>query len=94
MIALDPGPRFSLGRVVITRAALARLAHHDVQEALRRHVRGDWGDLNEHDTQVNERSLDQGLRVCSRYVATNGTAFWVITEHDRSQTTVLLPEDY
>ena len=85
---------FPLGRCVITAGASDVLDASDVQSALDRHARGDWGELDEHDRQENERGLAQGLRLFSRYSAASGKVFYVITEHDRSVTTVLLPEDY
>jgi hypothetical protein len=86
--------KFTLGHVVATPNALANLTPQDVQRALRRHAVGDWGDLCEEDRRENELSLLQGFRLLSAYHAANGIKFWVITEADRSVTTVLLPEDY
>jgi hypothetical protein len=86
--------KFPLGQTVITRNAWDELPMSDVIDALARHVTGDWGDVTEHDRQENELSLAEGYRLFSVYHATNGTKFWVITEWDRSVTTVLLPEDY
>lgn len=86
--------KFPLGQVVITRNAADTLQQNDVQEAIRRHASGDWGDVDEHDRQENELSLEQGFRLLSVYHAGNGVKFWIITEADRSATTVLLPEDY
>ena len=88
--------RFSLGRVVITRNALHGLPAADVHAALARHVAGDWGDVDEHDRKENEFSLTKRLRLFSVYHTseTPPRKFWIITEADRSATTVLLPEDY
>lgn len=94
MVAFDYGPKVSLGRVVITRAAVAALPDGDVLSAIRRHEHGDWGDLDAHDTRENELALEHGNRLLSVYHSSNGTKFYIITEHDRSLTTVLLPEDY
>ena len=94
MIAFDIGPRFSLGQVVITSNAASKVPPEDVERALRRHARGDWGDLDAHDLQENERSLKEGCRLLSAYRASNGVKFWIITEADRASTTLLLPEDY
>jgi hypothetical protein len=94
VIALDLGPKFSLGQVVITSNAMAQLPPDDVTAAMRRHVRGDWGELDTHDREENLRSLQDGCRILSAYRASNGIKFWIITEADRSVTTVLLPEDY
>ena len=87
-------PKFELGRVVITSNARSRLSPIEVLNALQRHVQGNWGDIGAENWQENELSLREGFRLLSAYHATDGTRFWVITEHDRSITTVLLPEDY
>jgi hypothetical protein len=87
-------PKFSLGRTVITVAAQATLHPEDVPIALHRHITGDWGELDTPDKQANDDALLQNLRLLSRYRDRQGHAFYVITEHDRSVTTVLLPEDY
>jgi hypothetical protein len=84
---------FPPGHVVITSNALGRLDPDAVQQALKRHLAGDWGELDEHDRQENELSLKRGFRLLSAY-DDRGVKFWVITEADRSATTVLLPEDY
>jgi hypothetical protein len=88
------GPKFPLGQVVITRTAHAALADADVSGALARHHAGDWGELDAHDLAENELSLEQGFRLLSAYMSSSGTKFWIITEADRSATTVLLPSDY
>lgn len=88
------GMKFPLGRLVITPTALQALDTEDVTAAIRRHATGDWGELDEHDRRENELSLVQGFRLLSAYTTRGGTRFWVITEADRSVTTVLLPEDY
>ncbi len=89
-----PIPKFALGKCFITPAALEALTHEDVLRAIRRHESGDWGDLDEIGRLKNERSIKDGSRLRSVYHAANGTEFHVITEADRSITTVLLPEDY
>ena len=86
--------KFPLGQLVSTSNALSKLAHEDVLTALSRHVQGDWGKICEEDRQENELSLKKGFRLLSVYYGANGTKFWIITEADRSVTTVLLPEDY
>jgi len=65
-----------------------------VVKALCRHATGNWGVLCEEDVRENELSLEKGFRLFSAYHAEDGTKFYVITEADRSVTTVLLPEDY
>jgi hypothetical protein len=84
----------ALGQTVITNNAAERLEAHDVYAALRRHAQGDWGELDPEDVAENERSLKGGFRLLSAYTDRNGVKFWIITEADRSATTVLLPEDY
>lgn len=86
--------KFPLGRCCLSRNALERLPNKDVLRAIERHHSGDWGDVDEADREENEFSLAEGLRLFSVYHATNGMKFWIITEADRSVTTVLLPEDY
>jgi hypothetical protein len=86
--------RFLLGDIVITRGALEKLSQDDVLRGLIRHMSGDWGQLDEHDRQQNEAALAEGCRLLSRYTAAGDVVFWIITEHDRSVTTILLPEEY
>jgi len=86
--------KFPLGRTVITRNALEQLTNEDVRAALARHGTGDWGQVCDDDRQENELSLREGYRLLSAYVSAAGEKFWVITEADRSATTVLMPEDY
>jgi hypothetical protein len=89
-----PIAKFRLGRIVSTPNALAHLSPDDILHAIQRHQAGDWGEVDEHDRMENELSLQKGFRILSVYRAGNGTKFWLITEADRSVTTVLLPEDY
>ncbi len=88
--------RFRLGRIVATPGALAALANtgDSPSSFLRRHVGGDWGELDEHDRKENELSLQHGFRLLSAYTLANGTKLWIITEADRSTTTLLLPSEY
>ncbi len=85
---------FNLGLVVSTRGALATLDPSDVLTALSRHSRGDWGDVGGGDWSENDMAIEQGERILSSYRDQNGTKFWIITERDRSATTVLLPDEY
>lgn len=87
-------PSLPVGKIVATPNALAQLTEEDMATALLRHVFGDWGDVYAEDKAQNDRALVDGTRILSVYHASNGTKFWIITEHDRSVTTVLLPEDY
>lgn len=83
-----------LGQIVATPAALGALAQPDIVTALRRHASGDWGEVDADDQAANDEALRDGTRLLSAYTSVNGTKFWVITEADRSVTTVLLPDDY
>jgi hypothetical protein len=83
-----------LGRTFITSAAKSSLSKIDIEVALMRHGRGDWGIVNDHDREVNERGLQRGGRLFSVFRSEAGDKFYVITEWDRSATTVLLPADY
>jgi hypothetical protein len=85
--------RFPLGQVVITANASLTLTTEEVFTALKRHASCDWGDLCPEDTLANDSALQQGGRLFSAY-GQGENRFWVITEADRSVTTVLLPEDY
>jgi hypothetical protein len=89
-------PKFPLGRVVATPGALELLvgAGRLPDEFLQRHVRGDFGDLDEHDRLVNESALQHGGRILSSYVIAGDQRLWLITESDRSATTLLLPQEY
>jgi len=88
--------KFPLGKLVATPGAAAALARNkqEPSEFLRRHWRGDWGELDSHDRQENELSLVNGLRLLSRYSLADGTPIYIITEADRSATTILLPSEY
>jgi hypothetical protein len=90
------GIRFSPGSIVATPGALAALqaSGDDPIAYLVRHVAGDWGDVDENDRRENELSLVHGFRLLSAYSLNSGTKIWVITEADRSVTTLLLPEEY
>ncbi|MGE4180353.1 MAG: plasmid related protein [Limisphaerales bacterium] len=70
------------------------LPNHEVLAALGRHARGDWGTVGEEDWASNDRALVEEARLLSAYCSEGGIRFWIITEWDRSLTTVLLPEDY
>jgi hypothetical protein len=90
-----PGPqKFEHGAIYITLGAQRALTEADVLTALARHLTGDWGELDDHDKQENELSLQRGSRLLSAYRSAAGDAFWIITEADRSMTTLLLPDEY
>jgi hypothetical protein len=86
-------PTFPLGQIVITANAQARLDPADVQQGLSRHAGTDWGEVCPEDAQLNEDALKHGDRLMSVY-GEGQKRFWIITEWDRSVTTVLMPEDY
>jgi hypothetical protein len=88
--------RFPLGRVLATPGALEALekAGQQPQEFLDRHAKGDWGEVDSHDAKENEISLQRGFRLLSSYTTVAGDKLWIITEADRSATTLLLPEEY
>ena len=86
--------KFSTGRLLSTPGALAKVCPEEMFTALSRHVQGDWGDVDEHDREENELSLQQRLRLFSVYHTQSRLKFWIITEADRTSTTVLLPEEY
>ena len=89
-------PKFPLGQIVATPGAFAALAKAGVvpEEYLARHVHGDWGTLSQDYREENELSLRERLRILSAYILPDGTKIWIITEADRSVTTILLPEEY
>ena len=89
-------PLFDLGQLVATPGALAALEKtgQNAMESLSRHVRGDWGELPEEDEAANQFSLEKGFRLLSSYRTTANDKIWVITEADRSHTTLLLPDEY
>lgn len=86
--------KFRAGKLVATPNALESLTQRDIAVAIGRHLRGDWGDLDDHDRNANEQALKEHTRLLSVYHSANGVKFYVITEADRSVTTILLPEDY
>jgi hypothetical protein len=88
--------RFSLGRTVATPGALEAFtsAGETPFPYLARHAAGDWGELDQDDKAENELAVKDGLRILSAYRLPDDTRIWVITEADRSVTTILLPEEY
>ena len=89
-------PLFALGRVVLTPGALIALTESgaDLSALLKRHQRGDWGDLDAHDRKVNAEALRNGQRLLSAYTLPDGQTLWIITEADRTATTALTPQEY
>ena len=88
--------RFALGQTYITPGAEEALmiAGQTEIEFLRRHMSNDWGELSDDDARENELSLKEGFRLLSAYQTAKGQKLWIITEADRSATTILLPDEY
>ena len=84
----------ALGKVVATPGVLAGVPRFIIDTALLRHASGDWGTVCKADWEQNDYAAGHNERVHSAYLAPDGTKFWIITERDRSCTTVLLPEEY
>jgi hypothetical protein len=85
---------FCLGNIYVTPGVLESIPHDEVIRALARHLSGDWGDVDAEDREENDYSLGRRLRLLSAYHSRAGVKFWIITEADRSATTVLLPDEY
>ena len=88
--------RFPLGGLYVTTGAAAALdeAGETPLTYIARHARGDWGDVSAEDAAENELSIAQGFRILSAYTLKTGDRIYVITEADRSATTVLLRDEY
>lgn len=91
-----PKAKFNLGKILITPGALEALRHADDQgfKYLFRHACGDWGDVWAGDREENDLSMTEGFRLLSVYKLPDQTKIWIITEADRSATTILLPDEY
>ena len=90
---------FNLGRLLMTRGVNDQAAENNafalfVTVSLARHRKGDWGDLPEEDRKENELSLKAGFRLLSAYETEGLPKIWIITEADRSATTILFPDEY
>ena len=96
VVALPIIPLFPLGEVVSTPGALEAMQAANVSPLalLRRHLTGDWGNLDKHDKQLNDLAIKDGTRIFSAYDITPTSKVWLITEADRSATTFLLPSEY
>jgi hypothetical protein len=89
-----PSAKFRLGRIVATAHSLEVITSDDILMGITRHQAGDWGELCPEDRAANDKALVEGTRILSAYSSARGMKFWIITEADRSVTTVLMPEDY
>ena len=87
---------FSVGKIVATSGALDLLDQSgaDGHELVMRHQRGDWGSVPPEDAEANVRAIQTGCRILSSYFLSERERLWVITEADRSLTTLLLPSEY
>jgi len=95
---------FNTGHIVATRGVYELASDNAdfarfIQDSLNRHVKGDWGDVNDEDKEANDQALKQETRLLSAYnddrFPKNGVAtIWIITEADRSVTTILFPDEY
>jgi hypothetical protein len=87
--------KFQLGYVVATREVHENESLADIMNAIQRHANGDWGELDEHDKKLNDDAVKSGEdRILSKYTLSSGNQVYVITEWDRSVTTVLYPHEY
>ena len=89
-----PIAKFRLGRIVATPHALEVIPNEDILTGISRHQAGDWGEVSQEDLIANDQALMNGARLLSVYRSVTGVKYWILTEADRSSTTVLLPEDY
>ena len=81
-------PLFSLGYLSITDSAFCELFPAEIESAVKRHCRGDWGMQNGEDWQAHDRALQLHGQILSTYQSSTGTKFWIVTERDRSFTSV------
>ena len=91
---VEMNAKFEIGKLLITPGALQKIAPEKVQETIGRHVSGDWGEVCEDDSALNDWAMKNHERILSAYRSNEGDRFWVITEADRSVTTILLPSEY
>lgn len=89
-----PTAKFRLGKIVTSANAKSQLSQEEILKGIQRHQAGDWGDLYEHERAANDLAIVQSTRIWSVYHTEKGMKFWIITEANRSATTVLFPEDY
>ena len=97
IINLAPeNPLFPLGKLVATPEAIELLRQHELSpfDYVTRHWQGDWGDLEAEDVEANKAALQYGTRLFSSHRIGDGDKLWIITEADRSSTTLLLPSEY
>jgi hypothetical protein len=101
-LAQSSRPLFHPGVLLATPAATSACAHDYLSKCLKRHLSGDWGCVSAEDRESNDAALRDGERILSAYPigptkpsgGSGANCVWIITEHDRSVTTMLLPSDY
>ena len=86
--------RFPTRRLLCTPNAMHSIGRDEMIAAYFRHREGDWGEVCPEDWHSNDQAISRGMRILSAYRSKTGQKFWIITEADRSATTILLPEDY
>jgi hypothetical protein len=91
-----PSIHLPLGRLLSTPGAIEATAKagQDPLELLSRHRTGDWGEVDTGDSAANDQAVIHGARILSVYTLKDGVRLWIITEADRSATTLLLPDEY
>ncbi|MBY0523626.1 MAG: hypothetical protein K2R98_09505 [Gemmataceae bacterium] len=93
---MPTNPLFKLGRLLMTPGAMEALqaSRQSPWAFLTRHMAGDWGEVDSEDKALNDAAVKDGTRILSAYTTASGTRLWIITEADRSATTILLPDEY
>lgn len=86
--------KFKLGKILITSAVKEKISMRDIFIGLGKHSLGDWGNICEEDKTCNDEAVKNKKRIISQFESENNEKYWIITEYDRSYTTVLLPEEY
>lgn len=96
LILIAVNQLFPLGQVSLTPSVEELRVNNmiDVSALISRHVSGDWSDMCADDIQANKDAIADGCRVFSSYKLNDSDKIWIITEHDRSHTTLLLPQEY
>lgn len=94
MILLTATPMFPLGQIVMTPGIESNVTLAGINKALNEYIRKDWGILCDEDKALNDQALKYGSRIFAKYTDFAGNDFYIITESDRSVTTILLPEEY
>lgn len=87
-------PKIALGDVCMTPGAASSIPPREMVKALARHEAGDWGELCAEDRRVNDYAMENAGQIVSAYTSKEGIKFWIITEWDRFETTILLPDEF